>query len=258
MLRNISSSILLVLVLTAFTSCRSKKGITANTPAAVKSSAAGKLMAINKAALNYSTLAVKAKADLKLNGNSNDVSMTIRIRSGEAIWVSVTAIAGLEVARALITPDSIKVLNKLESTYTKKPFSYIYEFANEQINYATLETIIVGNPIKEIVTERSELSIQDNQAVLSGMIQSLIYDVRINEMNKVIQTSLKDERAEQDLMINYSDFMSVQGQSVPQQVGIRSQAERKNVVIDLKYSRVEVNQPVDMPFSVPKRFTVKN
>jgi len=258
MRRNISNSILLLLVLSVFIGCKAKRKVVADAPRAVKSTALNKLVAINKAALNYSTLAVKAKADLNLNGNTNDVTMNIRIRSGEAIWVSVTAIAGLEVARALITPDSIKVLNKLESTYTKKPFSYIYEFANEQIKFNTLEAIIAGNPIKEIVTERSELSIQDGQAVLSGMMESLIYDVRVNEMNKVIRTSLKDERAAQDVVVNYRDFISVQGQPIPHQVNIRSQAERKNVVIDLKYSRVELNQPVEMPFSVPKRFTVKN
>jgi len=215
-------------------------------------------MAINRAALNYSTLAIRAKADLNLNGNRNDVTMNMRIRSGEAIWVSVTAIAGLEVARALITPDSIKVLNKLEGTYTRKPFSYIYQFANEQIKFSTLESIITGNPIKEIVTEQSELSIQNDQAVLSGIARSLVYDLRVNHIDKVIRTSLKDERAGQDLEIEYGDFIYVQGQSVPHQVNIRSNAERKNVDIDLKYSRIELNQPVDMPFSVPKRFTVKN
>ena len=69
---------------------------------------------------------------------------------------------------------------------------------------------------------------------------------------------LKDEAAGQNLQVSYSDFNAVQGQPVPHQVNIKSQAERKNIVIDLKYSRVELNQTVEMPFSVPKRFTVKN
>ena len=258
MRRNISNSILLMLMLSIFISCKAKKKIVTNTPAVVKSNKADKLLAINKASLNYSTLAVKAKADISFNNNSNDVTMNIRIRSGEAIWVSVTAIAGLEVARVLITPDSIKVLNKLEGIYTKKPFSYIYEFANEQIKFSTLESIITGNPIKEFVTERSDLSIQGNQAVLSGMMRSLFYDIQFNETNKITRTALKDDGAAQDLVVNYNDFISVQGQPVPHQVNIRSQAERKNVVIDLKYSRVELNQVVEIPFSVPKRFTVKN
>jgi hypothetical protein len=260
MLKNLLNSILLVLVFSLLISCKSKKAVvsSANIPAAGKSSKAAKLSAISSAALRYSTLAIKAKADLNLNGNNNDVTMNIRVRSGEAIWVSVTAIAGLEVARALITPDSIKVLNRLESIYVKKPFSYIYEFANDQIKFGTLEAIITGNPIKEVITERSELGIQGNLAVLSGVMGSLIYNVQIDGMNKVVQTSLKDEEAAQDLLTVYSDFIAVQGQPVPHQVDIKSQVERKNIVINLKYSRVELDQAVDMPFSVPKRFTVKN
>ncbi|NEU10217.1 DUF4292 domain-containing protein [Flavihumibacter sp. R14] len=260
MLRNLLSSILLVLVFSLFISCKTKKALvsSANIPAAGKSSKAEKLNAINNAALHYSTLSIKAKADLNLNGNSNDATMNVRIRSGEAIWVSVTATAGLEVARALITPDSIKVLNRFESTYINKPFSYIYEFANDQIKFSTLEAIIAGNPIKEVVTEKSELGIQGNLTMLSGAIGSLIYNVQVDGINKVVKTSLKDEEAAQDLLADYSDFIAVQGQPVPHQVSIKSQAERKNIVINLKYSRVELDQAVDMPFSVPKRFTVKN
>lgn len=245
-------------MLSVFVGCKAKKRTPAKSIEPVKSSAAAKLTAINKAALSYSTLAIRARADLKLNGNSNDVTMNIRVRSGEAIWVSVTAIAGLEVARALITPDSIKLMNKLESTYTRKPFSYIHEFANEQIKFATLEAILTGNPIKEVVTERSDLSIQGDMTVLSGVLKSLSYNVHINGMNKVVRTVLKDEGAAQDLAIDYNDFISVQGQPLPHQVDIRSQAARKNVVINLKYSRAELNQPLDMPFSVPRRYTVKN
>lgn len=260
MRKNILNSILVLIILSAFLGCKAKKDIIKAGPSTgeIESNKASRLVAINKSALKYSTLSIKAKADLKIDGNENDVTMSIRIRKGEAIWVSVTAIAGLEIARALITPDSVKILNRLEGTYTNKAFSYIYDFANRQVNFGTLEAILAGNPLKEVVTEQADLSIQGNQAVLSGMLESLIYNIRFNELNKVVQTSLKDEAAAQTLLINYSDFNGLETQVIPLLVNLKSQAERKNVVIDLKYSRVELNQTLEMPFSVPKRFTVKN
>ena len=42
----------------------------------------------------------------------------------------------------------------------------------------------------------------------------------------------------------------------PQQVNIKSVADRKNIVIDLEYNRVVLNGGVEMPYSVPKRFTL--
>jgi hypothetical protein len=195
---------------------------------------------------------------VNIAGHENDVSLNIRIRQGKAIWVSVTAIAGLEIARVLITPDSIKVRNGLESTYIKKPFSYLYDFTNSQVTFGTLETILAGNPQKEVVTEESDLSIRDNRLVLKRIVESLIYTLQFNELNKVVLTSLQDEGANQTLFVNYADFMKVEDQIFPHLVNIKSNVERKNVVIDLKYSRVGINETVEMPFSIPKSFTAKD
>ena len=82
-----------------------------------------KLDSVNGMNTVFKTLSIKAKADLNINNKSNDVNMNIRIRNNEAIWVSVTAMAGLEIARALITADSVKVLNRMDNIYLKKPFN---------------------------------------------------------------------------------------------------------------------------------------
>jgi hypothetical protein len=216
------------------------------------------LKVIGDNSTKYSTLSIKGKADLNIEGSQNDVTLNMRVRRGQAIWVSVTAIAGLEIARAYITPDSIRVINRLESTYLAKPFSYIYEFTNSQVNFNTLETILTGNPQKEVVTDSSELSIQANQVVLRRMIESMVYVLHFNELNKVAHTSLRDEDAVQELSVDYGEFMKVEDQVFPHLVKIKSQLESKNVVIDLKYNRIGLDEIVEMPFSVPKRFTVKN
>lgn len=259
MRKNISNKLLVLILISITLGCKAKKEIVKAVPASgTESSKASRLDAISNSTLKYSTLSIKAKADLDIDGNKNDATMNIRIQRGKAIWVSVTALAGLEIARVLITPDSVKILNRLEGTYTSKPFSYIYRFANRQINFGTLEAVFAGNPFKEVVTAGGDLNIQGNQAALSGILESLMYNIRFNEMNKVVQTSLKDEGAAQTLLVNYGNFIGKEAQIMPHLVNIKSQAERKNVVIDLEYSRVELNQILDMPFTVPKRFTVKN
>lgn len=242
-------------------SCKTRKDLIKADPsssALTKGSKTEVLKVIGDNSARYSTLSIKSKADLNIGGNQNDVSLNIRVRHGQAIWVSVTALAGLEVARAYITPDSIQVINRLESTYINKPFSYIYDFTNSQVDFNTVENIVTGNPQKQVVTDSSEMSIQDNQVVLKRIIESMIYVLRFNELNKVVQTSLRDESAVQNLSVDYGEFMKVEDQIFPHLVKIKSELERKNVVIDLKYTRVGLNETVEMPFSVPKRFTVKN
>ena len=260
MKKDILNKLFLVFIGIILFSCSAKKAVLKPTIPTVKTNTnkENKLLAINAAQFNFNTLSIKAKADLTFGNNSNDVSMNIRIKKNEIIWVSITAIAGLEVARALITPDSIKILNRFESTYTKKPFKYIYEFTNDQIKFSTLQSILIGNVISEALNGKSELLLQGNQSSLSGLLNTLSYHIHLNEQNKVIQSNFKDEKAGQMLNVNYADFLAVTGTTIPHAVNLKSQASRKNLEINLKYTRVNMNEALDYPFSVPSRFTIKN
>ena len=264
MKKNILSKLCILALVIGVAGCKAKKPvgkplITPNaSPAASSFSKADALKKIGDKQVQYNTLLLKAKADLSINGNDNDVSMNIRMQKDKVIWVSVTAIAGIEVARALITPDSIKILNRLESSYTKKPFDYVYQFANKQVNFKTLQTILIGNALPGTLTESSTVTPMAGQIQVKGDLSGLAYLLLFAVNNTLIQSNLTDKAASQALSVNYSDYANFMNQAFPQSVNIKSSASNKNISIDLKYNYVGVNEKVDFPFSVPKRFTVKN
>ena len=265
MKRNILNKAVLLLALFLAFGCKTRKQaapvITKGPQSIGTSSALSKsdvLRQISDKQINFNTLLIKAKADLTINNNSNDVSMNIRMQNEKAIWISLTAIAGIEVARALITPDSIKILNRIESSYTRKPFSYVYQFANKQVNFKTLLDLFVGNAISGSLNQSSILDINGGQAHLTGDMSGLAYLLIFNENYNLIQSNLNDKAASQTLTVNYSDPKSISGREFPHTVSIKSNASSKMINIDLKYNHVGLNEPVEFPFSVPKRFTVKD
>ncbi|HEY0668216.1 MAG TPA: DUF4292 domain-containing protein [Sphingobacteriaceae bacterium] len=260
MKRNILNSIVAAVLLLTVTSCASRKKVpvkeTAQVEPAVNTSKAETISAIKASQLMFETFAVRAKADLMIDNNRNDVTMHIRIKRDQAIWVSVTALAGLEVGRALITPDSIRIINRIQSVYMKKPFSYIHQFTNKQINYKTLESLFTGNAISELVTADADIvSVPELQ--LSGTSGLLSFIMLFKDTKKVSQLQLKDANAGQELKVTYADFAQINGKEVPQMVNINSKAAKKQIVLDLKYNKIDLDAPVDMPFNVSKRFTVK-
>ena len=216
------------------------------------------LKEISDKQIDFNTLLIKAKADLTINKNSNDVSMNIRMQKDKTIWISVTAIAGIEVARALITPDSIKIINRIESTYIRKPFSYVYQFASKQVNFKTLQDLFIGNAIEGSLTLSSTLNLNGGQTHLKGDLSGLAYLLIFNENYALLQSNLNDKAASQTLAVNYSEPRIVSGQEFPHAISIKSNASNKSISIDLHYNHVGLNEPVEFPFSVPKRFTVKD
>lgn len=217
-----------------------------------------KLDAVKEMNTVFKTLSIKAKADLNMNNKSNDVNMNIRIRNNEAIWVSVTALAGLEVARALITADSVKVLNRLDNIYLKKPFSYIYEFTNERITFQTLQAVLVGNAMSEFISESTELNNEGENTLLKTVLASMNYNFTVNQQNKVLFTQLNDPSAGQELLVNYSNFISINQQMIPHSVIMNSKAKNKAVSLVLDYLKIDMDRNVDLPFRVPERFLIKN
>lgn len=264
MKKNILSKLCILALVIGVAGCKAKKPVgkplatSPATPAVSSFSKADALKNIADNQVQYNTLLLKAKADLSINGNNNDVSMNIRMQKDKVIWVSVTAIAGIEVARALITPDSIKILNRLESSYTKKPFDFVYQFANKQVNFKTLQAIFIGNPIPGTLTESSTVTPVAGQIQVKGALSGLAYLLLFAPNNTLIQSNLADKAASQELSVNYGDYANFMDQSIPQSVNIKSSVNNKNTSIDLKYNYVGVNEKVDFPFTVPKRFTVKN
>lgn len=262
MKKKLSINILLGLIFISTFGCKAKKAIveTPVTPSVSIPAYSGAevIKNINAKQPSYNTLAIKAKADLNINNNSNDVSMSIRIKNNEAIWVSVTALAGIEVARALITPDSIKVLNRMQNEYTKKPFSYIHQFTNKQVDFKTVQALFTANVFPGTLTNNPKIDLNNGQTQLIGNIAELTYRLLFNANYNLVLNDLSDQGKGQNLVVNYDDFMVVNGKEFPQSVSIKSAADTKNISISLKYNQITVDGAVELPFNVSKKFTVKN
>lgn len=259
----LNKGILVLLLLTAF-GCRTRKltpVVVAPTPATEKAATFNKsnvLKQISGKQGSFNTIHLKAKADLSINKNSNAVTMNIRMQKEKVIWISVSAPIIGEVARTLITPDSIKIINKFESSYTKKPFSYIYQFTSKQVDFKTLQDIFVGNAMTGALSPSSQIDVNGGQTHLKGLLSDLAFLFIFNSNYNLIQSNLSDEKASQTLTINYGDYKNIGGQDIPNATSIKSTAANKNISIDLQYTYVGLNESLDFPFSVPKRFTVKD
>ncbi len=74
----------------------------------------------------YNTFSAKVNIDYRDAADKNyNVNAIIRMYRDSAIWISANAVLGIEALRVLITKDSVKVLNKLEKTYSARSVDYL-------------------------------------------------------------------------------------------------------------------------------------
>ncbi|MGN6395472.1 MAG: DUF4292 domain-containing protein [Mucilaginibacter sp.] len=243
-------------------SCKSKKQILVNRVAkdtvsnanAVNTKTA-RLAAIRAAQTNFNTFSGKAKTRLDINGNSNDVTLNIRIQRDKKIWVSVTAIAGIEVARAMITPDSLLLINKLQSVYLRKPFNYVNKYAGKQVNYKTLESVMMGNAIPELLTEDAEFNSANGNITLTGSLNEMVFKLILGPDLKVTQTNLSNQAAGQSLQVTNSAFIQATNRVMPSQIDINSSVKDKKIQVNLHFIKTDFDLPLEFPFNIPSRYT---
>ncbi|MFD0765769.1 DUF4292 domain-containing protein [Mucilaginibacter lutimaris] len=267
MRKNILNKIAVVFCLVALVACKSKKLVVVNRPTTTVDYAAlskensikARLAAIRSKQVSFNTFSGKAKTKLDINGNSNDVTLNIRIARDQKIWISVTAIIGIEVARAHITPDSIIVVNRLQSVYLKKPFSYVYTYASRQINFKTIQSLLVGNAMPELLNTTADFQTEGSNTILSGTLEDLLYKLLLGPDMKVTQTNLNNNKfGGPSLQVANKVFIQADNRVIPSQIDISSTAGDKKIQVNLRYTQAEFDKALEYPFSIPKSYEPAN
>ncbi len=265
MKRNILNKIGIALCLLVIVSCKARKPIVVTPPPVVPPPVANKTVnpidVIRAQQLNFNTFSAKADAALDIDGQKFDVTLTIRIAQDKKIWVSVVKniLVSFELARVLITPDSILMIDKWNNVYLKKPFSFIHTYGGKQFNYKTLESLLIGNALPEILNDKNTaLQTQSDNTTLSGSLQNVMYKLLLGPSKRVTQLNLSNPAEAQTLQVANREFTQSGNKIVPSQIDIQSAIKSKKIQVNLQYTRVDFDQQLEYPFNIPESYKPAN
>ncbi len=242
--------------------CKSKKSVSlpkTEAPKEVSAANAASIKSFELSNLDFRTFSGRAKTKVDMNGQSLDVTLNVRIERDKAIWLSVTATLGIEAARVLITPDSVKILNKLPGEYIAKPFSYIYNYTSRGVNFKTLQDLLMANVSSSLLrTDNIQVASATDEFIVVGVKDQLSYQYRINKNNRPFNFLLQEVGGTQNLEAFYGSYANTGGYNFPQNMALNILGDNMSIKANLLYNRVAFNESIEMPFSVPARYKVIN
>src|SRR5690349_17153389 len=148
---------------------------------------------VEKNRIDFTSFSAKIKVDFEgADGKKNDFNAIVRLQKDSAMWVSINALLGIEAFRVLITPDSVKVLNKLDKVLQLRSVSYLKEITKLPFTFKELQDLILGNPIyfdRNIVSYKKE----NNAVTVVNMGQLFKHLLSLNTDNMYIQHSKLDD-----------------------------------------------------------------
>jgi len=179
---------------------------------------------------------------------SMPVNLDVKIRKDSAIWISASPAIGikLEVARALITPGRIQVLDKFNKNYYDEGFDYLQQFVDYSFDFQTLQSMLFGS-ITEPGTFK-ESSIDGEQYRLDGNA----YTVFLNGIDFSIDKMILEDQ-NRSLIANFDEYQAVKEQLFSLKRDYLLKAE-SNYLINVQFSKIKTDGPFNLPFTVSSKY----
>lgn len=218
------------------------------------------ISAFNENHIAFKSFSAKIKVDIEdNNGKQPDITAVVRMVKDSAIWISLSAtFLNIELYRVLIKPDSVILLNKQDKSVNFRSLDYLQEVTEIPIDFATLQDLIIGNPVfytDSIVSYR-----EVNGQILMGSIGPVFKNLlTIDQNNKLLlHIKLDDVNLSRNRTadITYDNYEAQSGFAFPttRQITV---SEKNKLDIRLKFKQYEFNKELSLPFNIPKNYKRK-
>lgn len=222
--------------------------------------------------LKFDKFSAKFNVTYQVGRKKTTVSGNLRIAHDSIIWISITPALGIEAVRFMLTPDSIKYINRLSNTYFLRDFAYINQLLNKTLDYDMAQAFLIGNDFSLYDSNVFKASIENQQYKLNTTdrrklrryvrrseddisipIQSIWLDAENFKITKVL---LKEaERDSRKFLATYAEFTDVDGKLIPSKLDFRVETDDKKVRINIRYSKIQLDQELTFPFRIPESYT---
>ncbi|MBF9235767.1 DUF4292 domain-containing protein [Hymenobacter sp. BT683] len=205
-------------------------------------------------------LSAKGKAQVTMKGGQQGANLALRMRRDSIIWVSAS-LAGIEGVRAVLTPDSVQVLNRLEKTYFSGGYDYLSKLLNVPVTFEQMQALLLGDylPAPDGTTPKVTEEENGRQRVTYPLADVIIERLLQGGTGRVQQLKVSDASLQRNLTVDYTDFRPLDEQSpLPFAHATFIQAQQPSsgvVTAAINFTKVNAGRErLAFPFTVPKGF----
>lgn len=219
--------------------------------------------------IDFSNFSAKIKIEANTAGNKkNEFNAFLRIKKDSAIWVTVNAMLGIEAFRLMITPDTVKIMDKLNKAYRVEPFGFLHTYTNYPFDFQAIQDLLIGNPViiqadqndsgNDITGKNALFATKDLQGrVLLSILNAYTRNEFIlsSDYYLTVTNHLKDRdtAVEQSCLLNYFNYVRKGGSYFSTMREVKLSGSNA-LELYLDYKQFSFNEPLTFPFTIPKNY----
>lgn len=234
--------------------------------------------------LNDSTLfAKRIEVSFTDGENSDNFKASLKISRDSFMQISLTAPLGIEVARILLTQDSIKFVDVYHKKYFLADYDYFNQRYDVSLTYDFLQNIFTNTFSDFTLLDESNLRTKRYKLDRTEMGYKLwtvdkknagkklkkFYKQSGSERDEIIllqeilidptyfrplSMSLKDLNEGVGISVRYENFVRFGEELFPEKMRFTLFSEKSNMDLNLKFQRMEFNVPVEPNFRILSKY----
>ncbi len=210
---------------------------------------------VRKNQLDVSWLDARATISLENDGKTISLAASIKMRTDSVIWINVKKM-GFELARALITHDSVYVIDRINNTYAVSPLSMIEEALQLPAEFSVLENLLLGNPLFLVTDNLQYAAGTDSYALYAEDEQAsnrLWFDPQQHRLQRMLLLDKNAGRQLEMSLLNYSQLAANQHFSHLRRFQVNEQ-QLGSATMLIEFTKVSLDEPTSIHFEIPERY----
>jgi len=191
-----------------------------------------------------------ADADMSVTG-----SATIRMKTDSLLWISVKKL-GFEVARALITADSVFILDRINQEYGAFALDYLSESYQLPANLSTVQHLLLGKPYfahpESVILIEQQPHLQLRDRYTNRWVDYYLEPQAL----RLLQMDYTEVFGAQSLVAFFEEYQELDNKqefSFFRNFSLNSSTTGATEM-SIKFSQIELDEPQSIPFSIPGRY----
>lgn len=184
--------------------------------------------------------------DQDLSGN-----ISLRMRRDSIIWFSVSAAVGLQVAKGIITKDSVKILDLYEKKYMRYGIEELGRMLGAPVGLRELQNVILANP----VFDTSNYAHDQTSGGWFGSRAPMTNVIFAKYFSLPDSSYITQEGSQRQLRADYSGSKSAGSFYVPEFMVLLGMSDSKTVRMNIEFTTASDAFIPSYPFAIPEGYS---
>jgi hypothetical protein len=210
----------------------------------------------------------KIQSEFTFQSENEDVSLNLQIRlvKNEKLWMSFKK-AGITVAKILITPDSLMLLDVIHKKFLHTEIKNIANFIGAELDFKSIQSMLLSSmpllkdqkffwkqDVNYVVSNIENKDWDKNNTVDSSKALKHAHWINCNKLflthARFVQTSKN-----QEIDINYEQPDSTMGYWMNKKINFKIfNQNTEKIKGQIVYKDIDIKKDINLPFSIPKDY----